>query len=127
MAEEKDNSHTRSSPEENVSIKRAFKRWEPTGISESPYKLLRMLTGLSGNQFADRIQISRTYWNDLETGRRNGPSPEVQLKIATACKLDPTIVQYLVENDSSKTEELYQFIISQINGYLKRTKLSKFA
>ena len=93
-------------------------------ISESPYKLLRSLTGMSGNQFADTIKISRTYWNDLETGRRNGPSPEVQLKIATACKLDPMIVEYLVENDSSKTEELYQFIITQINGYLKQAKLA---
>ena len=92
-------------------------------ISESPYKLLRMLTGLSGNQFADRIGISRTYWNDLETGKRTIPSPNVRQKIADACNLDITVVEYLLKNDRSKTGELYQFILSEINCYLERANL----
>lgn len=92
----------------------------------SAYRLLRLITGLSVNRFANRIQISSTYWNDLETGKKKNPSQEVKERVAQICGLSIKTVEYLLDEENNDCDDIYQEMIRSIDNYVKQTRLDKY-
>jgi len=47
-------------------------------------RMAREARGLKPSQAADRAQVSRAYWLNLEAGRKHGPSGDVLVRLAEA-------------------------------------------
>ena len=94
----------------------------------SVYRLLRLLTGLSVNSFAKRVNVSHTYWTELEAGKKNNPSWELKHRIASICGLDDIVVDFLLNREGrDDSNDIYNFMILSINNYVKCMNMDKIA
>ena len=92
-------------------------------LVESPYRLLRLLTGLPVNSFAKKIGVSHTYWNDLEAGRRKGASEEIKERVGNILGLPGRTVDIILKSDRTKSQQLYMFLISAIDNYVTENRM----
>lgn len=81
-------------------------------------KLLRRLSGLTVAAYARRIDVSHTYWKELETGVKKNPSMTVKRKIAEVSGLSVDSVDYLLKETHPGSDDIYSFIITSLEKYL---------
>ena len=86
-------------------------------------KLFRFLSGKSVLAFANSINVSHTYWTDLENGRRLSPSDEVRMNIANTLGLSYETVEYLLDDENTNFDEMYAFIIEAIEKRVTEKRL----
>lgn len=97
---------------------------QPVDSCDSPYRLLRYLTGLSVNAFARRIGVSHTYWDNLESGKRTKmPPQEVRSNIAVLTGLAPTTIDYLLAEKHEASSDIYRFILRSLDEYVLKSGL----
>lgn len=94
-----------------------------TSVAES-CKLLRRLSGLSVAAYAKEIDVSHTYWKELEAGIKDNPSIKVKKKIAEVSGLSVNSIEYLLRGNHPGSEDIYSFIVTSLEAYL--TKLMSF-
>ena len=88
-----------------------------TSVSES-CKLLSRLSGLSVAAYAKEIEVSHTYWKELETGVKDNPSMKVKKRIAQVSGLSIGSIDYLLKGNHPGSENIYRFIIDALEIYL---------
>lgn len=77
-------------------------------MNELGYKIrkYRMVKGWSGNQLAQKSNVSQTFISQVERGKKKNPQPEILYKISTA----------LGEGHESYQKEVYR-VLMQTAGY----------
>ena len=88
-------------------------------------RLFRRLSGLTVSAFAKKINVSHTYWKDLESGLRDNPSLKVKTNIAAVTGLSVNSVEYLLEESHLGSEDIYRFLIESLEEYLDLLKVPK--
>ena len=88
------------------------------GVAEA-CKLLRRLSGLSVTAYAKEIDVSHTYWKELEAGIKDNPSMKVKKRIADVSGLSLTTIDFLLRGNHPGAEEIYNFIVTKLDNYLK--------
>ena len=83
------------------------------------FKMLRLMSGLSGKRFATVCGISYPYWNELESGAKENPSRKVINQIADACGLKAETLWYLAGSDHPKTAEIHKMLMNSIEEYVR--------
>lgn len=91
------------------------------------FRLIRILTGLSVRSFAKLLNISHTYWNDLESGNRKNPSEELIKRISEVTGLSEEVIIFLTEENHPGTENAYNHILGALEDYIRQMKLNEIA
>ena len=83
-------------------------------------RFFRRLSGESISGYGRLIGVSHTYWSDLETGNRNGPSEALKRKISEASGLSYDSVKYIFDTDELEINDLYKLVIDSLEQNVKQ-------
>ena len=98
----------------------------PTPINTG-FKMIRQLTGLTVRSFAKELNISHTYWGDLESGIKKNPSREIIKRISDVTGLSVDAVEFLTQNNDSESGELYSVIVCALEKHIENLRLNELS
>lgn len=87
-------------------------------------RLLRQLSGLTISAYARKINISHTYWKELESGIKCNPSDKIKTDIAKLSGLSFEAVDYLLQESHPGSQQIYDFLISSLEEYIKNLRMN---
>lgn len=82
-------------------------------------RFFRWLSGKSASSYSKDVEVSHTYWKELESGVKANPSYKVRRRIAEVSGLSYETVDYIFNDESIDFENIHLFIIRELNKYLE--------
>ena len=89
------------------------------------FRVLRSCMGISLNEMAERCGVSAVYLNELEREKKTKPSEDTLKKIADACGLKLSTLQFFIDEKQGQSLDYQLHLLSSLELYAQSNSTIK--